>query len=69
MEIVTTLDNLDEPNYRITPLGIMWCSLNEAFGDEFLLDDDSVRLAEKVLDSFIKGMQEAGFMRKKEEED
>lgn len=67
-EFTTSLDNIDEPRYHVTPLGIMWCALCDVFGDDFIGRDDSNKLAEEVLTKFMDGMIEGGMMKKEEED-
>ena len=66
---ITTLDNLDDPKYRITPLGIIWSVLCDVLGDEFTNRENSLELAEEVLDKFKAGMMNANLLKIKKEED
>lgn len=68
-EFTTSLDNIDEPRYRVTPLGIMWCTLCDVLGEDFMVRDDSNKLADQILTKFMEGMMDADLMVKKEEED
>lgn len=67
-EFTTSLDNIDEPRYHVTPLGIMWCALCDVFGEEFIGRDDSNKMAEEVLTKFMNGMIEGGMIEKREED-
>lgn len=63
-EITTSLDDADEPRYHVTPLGIMWLALCNVFGDEFLERPDSNEVSEKILNEFMEGMENSGFIRR-----
>jgi hypothetical protein len=67
-EFTTSLDNIDEPRYHVTPLGIMWCALCDVLGDDFIGRDDSNKLAEEILNKFMNGMIEGGMIKKEEED-
>ena len=72
-ETKTTANNIDEPKYRVTPLGIMWCSLCDVLGEDFSIRDNSHKLAAEILEKFINGMTEAELLvevdEKEKEED
>lgn len=66
-DFTTSLDNIDEPNYQKTPPEIMWSSLCDVLGEDFITREDNNKLANKVLTRFMEGMTKAGFIIKKEE--
>lgn len=66
-EFTTSLDNLDEPRYRVTPLGLMYLALCNNLGDDFINSlPDSNNVVKKIFEDFMEEMTNSGFLKKSE---